>query len=55
MTEDVIERQVEFMTDQVDRIYMKDSNPWTEEQYKAELKKIDDWAQAELAKLPRSY
>lgn len=48
MTEDQIERQVERMTDSVDRRYM--TSDMTADEYAAELRRIDAWARDALAK-----
>jgi hypothetical protein len=48
MTEDQIERQVERMTDSVDRRYL--TSDMTAEQYAAECRRIDAWARDALAK-----
>tara|TARA_R110000868_G_scaffold13885_5_gene64545 strand:- start:12947 stop:13117 length:171 start_codon:yes stop_codon:yes gene_type:complete len=48
MTEDQIERQVERMTDAIDRRYM--AHDLTAEQYAAECRRIDAWARDALAK-----
>jgi hypothetical protein len=48
MTEDQIERQVERMTDGVDRRYL--TSGMTTEEYNAECRRIDAWARDALAK-----
>ena len=48
MTEDQIERQVERMTDAIDRRYM--AHDLTAEQYATECRRIDAWARDALTK-----
>jgi hypothetical protein len=48
MTEDQIERQVERMTDALDRRYLPGS--MTADEYAAECRRIDAWARDALAK-----
>jgi hypothetical protein len=50
MTEDQIERQIERMTDAIDRRYM--AHDLTADEYAAECRRIDAWARAEMAKRP---
>jgi hypothetical protein len=48
MTEDQIERQVERMTDALDRRHLTSS--MTADEYAAECRRIDAWARDALAK-----
>lgn len=51
MTADQIDRKVEKMVDRLDAEFMRDGNTWTQEQYDAEIKSIDDWAAMEYRRV----
>lgn len=45
MTEDQIERHVETLTDRLDAAFLADNSKMTQDQYDAEIKAINDWAE----------
>lgn len=52
MTEDQVERRVERMVDLLDAAFMR--GDFTQEEYDARMKAVDEWAEARLSEiLPR--
>jgi len=51
MTEDMIERAVEIKIDQLDRLFLRGG--YTQAEYDAAIKAVDDWAKTELARRQR--
>ena len=50
MDEYQIECRIEKLVDRLDRQYMADTNTMTEAQYQAALKRIEQWAEQQLAR-----
>jgi hypothetical protein len=51
MTEEQIERTVAYRIDLIDEEYMSPGNTWSEQEYKAKIKVVDDWAEWQYQKL----
>jgi hypothetical protein len=54
MTEEQIERAVERRIDAVDRAWLKPGCTWTQAEYDAEIRAVDQWAQQQYRTATRA-